>query len=1129
MSIALSKKAIAGVVAAAALSFALVTPASAQTMEELTAQINSLLATIASLQAQLAGMGGTTTGGSCTSTTFTLSHTMGDQGGEVMAIQKFLNQDPATQVAATGAGSPGNESSYFGSLTKAAVVKFQNKYASEVLAPVGLTAGTGYWGASSRAKANSMGCTTTGGTTTTPTGTGLTVMAAAQPGNGLAVESAANLPYTKFTVTNNSGSAQTIDSVTVELGGVANKLAFSSVVLLDSDGTQIGLTKTLNSNKQATIGDDTVLAAGQSKTFTVAANMAAALDDYAGEVGNFSVVAINTSATVAGSLPITGASHTINHTLAIGSATGAVGVEDPNASQTKEIGTTGYVGQALKITAGASEDIRVHSVRWKQSGSASAGDLANVTLTFDGVEYTPSVSGDYYTFSFGSGVVISEGLSKEMVLSYDIVAGSGSTVIFDIRKKTDLIVTGETYGYGITPADGSGSASDSTSALTASTPWFDGAAVTISAGSVSSVSKSNAAPAANIAKQVADTVLGAFTVDLKGEAITVGTMVIDVVGAAADESITNATLVDQNGTVLAGPVDGATQTINFTFSSVELPVGVTTLYVKGKLDAEWDGSDTVYVRTNPSSDWSDVIGNTTGDDITITGADTSANTMTVQAATFTATTLTQPVARSVVKGAADIVFATFVIDAANSGEDVKVTAIIIEDTKGDAADESGDINNMEIWADLTDNGNDSVRGDKYETRVADAEQPTADTSATSTQTTVTLEQHVTITKNTSVEFAVVADLASTATTGDTHAISIDEAANAVTAVGLTSASTITGVTPTGAGQAMTVAASGDLVLTLDSSTVATSTILDSASEQTAAVFRLTANNVEDVDIDSIKITNDGTDDAVAKYVFYHGSTKLGEVTGGQNTAELFLADGTLVIPADDYELVTVKVVMNNIDGTAVSNGDTVRVTISADGDVDGTGLDSSAAIDPDDTNVDGYTLTMYEAIPSFAFDNTGVTTVLGASASYLAAKVVITNPGDKDIIFDGDDEITFQLEIYGDELTASTTAFTLQKEDGTALSTLGITGLTTNVGGSAEVVAIFEDNTLTIPAGGSETLQVRINTNGLTTDGDTLQVWLSDDTDDNIEFRVDGDATDYSEAADIFRGDIFGPVHTNPS
>ena len=58
-------------------SFAFATPAKAQSIADLQAMINSLLAQIAALQG-----GGSMTGGACT--TFTMNHQQGDSGGEVV-------------------------------------------------------------------------------------------------------------------------------------------------------------------------------------------------------------------------------------------------------------------------------------------------------------------------------------------------------------------------------------------------------------------------------------------------------------------------------------------------------------------------------------------------------------------------------------------------------------------------------------------------------------------------------------------------------------------------------------------------------------------------------------------------------------------------------------------------------------------------------------------------------------------------------------------------------------------------------------------------------------------------------------------------------------------------------------
>lgn len=134
---------------------ALMVPASsanAQSTANLQVQINQLLAMIASLQAQLSGE---SISASC-DTTWTRNLGIGSTGTDVRALQRFLNLDPETRLALSGAGSPGMETQYYGPITAAAVSKFQTRYRAEILTPLGLINPTGYFGDSSRAKANEL-------------------------------------------------------------------------------------------------------------------------------------------------------------------------------------------------------------------------------------------------------------------------------------------------------------------------------------------------------------------------------------------------------------------------------------------------------------------------------------------------------------------------------------------------------------------------------------------------------------------------------------------------------------------------------------------------------------------------------------------------------------------------------------------------------------------------------------------------------------------------------------------------------------------------------------------------------------------------------------------------------------
>lgn len=77
-----------------------------------------------------------------------------DSNTEVLELQKFLNRFDDTRVAEFGPGSVGNETNYFGVLTRKAVMKFQEKYKNEILIPNGIEGATGYVGIFTRGKIN---------------------------------------------------------------------------------------------------------------------------------------------------------------------------------------------------------------------------------------------------------------------------------------------------------------------------------------------------------------------------------------------------------------------------------------------------------------------------------------------------------------------------------------------------------------------------------------------------------------------------------------------------------------------------------------------------------------------------------------------------------------------------------------------------------------------------------------------------------------------------------------------------------------------------------------------------------------------------------------------------------------
>lgn len=432
--------------------FALGAPVASAALTE--GQITSILSlltsfgadatTIANVDASLRGnapVGNGNGGGSSASVcpyTWTRSLTTGDSGADVLALQKFLNATAATSIAASGIGSAGNETDYFGGLTANAVAKFQDMYASEVLAPVGLSAGTGYFGASTRAKANALcvsGSTNPGTPTVPVTGAGLNVLLASDSPNNVAlVQGQAIAQLAKFNFVNNNSAAMKVTGLTFNRIGVSTDSSIDNVYLY------MGETRLTDSagisNSQFSFNDTTgifTIPAGSSVSVSVRADIDSAAN---GQQIGVSLVSVGADGTLSSSsvFPINGYTQTVSSasiaTVALGSITPAGSTLAPGDSTT-------VFQQTVTVGTRA---VNLKSLTLENRGSSNDSDFRNFKLFVRGVQVgnVASIVDDRVTFDLSSAPTRMETGGNDVRVEADIIGGSGETFDFQVRRYVDI-------------------------------------------------------------------------------------------------------------------------------------------------------------------------------------------------------------------------------------------------------------------------------------------------------------------------------------------------------------------------------------------------------------------------------------------------------------------------------------------------------------------------------------------------------------------------------------------------------------------------------------------------------------------------------------------------------------------
>ncbi|XOB40757.1 MAG: hypothetical protein ACKKMR_01975 [Candidatus Nealsonbacteria bacterium] len=424
-------------------SISIATPAFAITVEELQAQIATLLASINALQTQLAALQGTAVTG-CTITSFDRNLQQAMSGDDVKCLQIVLNSSADTQLAASGVGSSGNETNYFGPITKAAVIKFQEKYASEILATYGLTTGTGFVGTTTRTKLNAI---LSSGVVPGPVipATGLSVSLAADTPASTGVPYGSSVEFLKFTLV--SGEDVNINSIEITAGGIGTYTNIDSVAIFDEDGIRISSTKNISSDGSAIFNFPTplVVEAGVLQILTVKATAA-----YAGAghvfylgISDSSDILSNASA-VNGTFPING-----NPMNVLGATVGTATITAAaDLGPSVPFGEDDVLLADFDIDVGAAEDLLFSAIRFRNGGTNDDSLASNLRLICDGEEIATTELEDRYAAFSISNILIEKSDTVTCEVRGDIGTGSaGDTIKLYIKDETDVTMICKNTGF----------------------------------------------------------------------------------------------------------------------------------------------------------------------------------------------------------------------------------------------------------------------------------------------------------------------------------------------------------------------------------------------------------------------------------------------------------------------------------------------------------------------------------------------------------------------------------------------------------------------------------------------------------------------------------------------------------
>ncbi|MFH1744599.1 MAG: hypothetical protein ABH881_00300 [bacterium] len=404
-------------------------------------------------------------------------------------------------------------------------------------------------------------------------GSGLTVVLSGDTPSSVSIPSGGTLvPFMRINLTAASDGDVTVKSIKLVRVGTGATTDFTGGYLYDGD-TRLTTIKSVNSSTHelSFSGLSYVVPAGATKILTV--RMSGATGDKSGNHA-FRIVSASdittNGATISGSFPIQSNTMTFS-TVDAATVTLTASDDLPDVKVGEQ--QSGILD--FDIENNAYEVVNIYSIKLKQNGTASDGDLNNFSLELDGVKVVEGVSmvSKYVTFMLDEPVAIKKSKKITAVVRADVITGVTKTVQLYLNNIADIDARGSAYGdhYSATVTN------TSLNTTYADDVTIDGAAINVSF---------DGPQAADVKDNNDDMLLANFKIKADTEDVEISTMriVVTMDSSDADDILDNVEMVDDVNGVSYSVADNtsASVTQNYDFENVSLKSGIQyTFKIRG--------------------------------------------------------------------------------------------------------------------------------------------------------------------------------------------------------------------------------------------------------------------------------------------------------------------------------------------------------------------------------------------------------------------------------------------------------------------------------------------------------------------------------------------------------------------